>query len=117
MVARAVASFPVPDFDYPGDERYHRRQLASAVRSMRDGKINTGLDFDLDVQPAIQTIVEDNRIGITTRMILTPGNIHAAAELASGTIELDEDDITNGQFIIKHLRSTLTRSFRAVLLV
>jgi len=111
----AVVNFPVPDPDHP-DERYHRRQLAASVRGLMDGNTNAANDFDLDVAPAVATTVVDPRVGPSSRIILTPGNIHAANDLASGTIEIPPNLLKNGQFTISHVASPLVRSFRASIL-
>lgn len=110
----AVVNFPVPDPDHP-DERYHRRQLAASVRGLMDGNNNAANDFDLEPSPAVATTVVDPRVGPTSRIILTPGNNHAANDLASGTIEIPPNLIKNGQFTIQHVISPLTRSFRATI--
>ena len=110
----AVVSYPLPDFDHE-DERQHRRQLAEALRSVRDGKINSAIDFDLNTT-GITTTVLDPRVAATSRIVLTPGNDHGAAHLASGTIEIPPATIRIGQFTVQHTISALTRSYRAVIL-
>ena len=110
----AVVSYPTPDFDHP-DEKEHRRQLAQAIRSLRDGKVNTALDFDLSTT-AGTTTVQDIRVAATSRVVLTAGNDHGAAHLASGTVEVPPASIRPGQFTVAHTLSGLTRSYRAVIL-
>lgn len=114
MVTRAVITFPVPDFDF-ANERYHRRQLADVARSLRDGKINTALNVDLETTQST-TLIEDSRISTTSRIVLTASNPHAAADLASGTVEVPGDLLRSGEATIRHTISALTRSFRIVIL-
>lgn len=110
----AVVNYPVPDFDHP-DEKEHRRQLANAIRSLRDGKVNSANDFDLSTTAGTTTIL-DVRCAATSRIVLTAGNDHGAAHLASGTVEVPPLSIRPGQFTVSHTLSGLTRSYRAVIL-
>jgi hypothetical protein len=110
----AVAPYRMPDFDHP-DEKQHRRQLADATRGIMEGKTNNAHDFDLAVSAA-STIVIDERVANTSRIMLTPVNEHAANDFASGTVEILAANIEPGQFTVSHLPSTLTRSFRASIL-
>jgi len=110
----AVVNYPVPDFDHP-DEKQHRRQLAEAVRSLRGGKVNTAIDFDLSTTVGTTT-VQFPCVAATSRIVLTAGNDHGAADLASGTVEIPPATIRPGQFTVSHTLSGLTRSYRAVVL-
>lgn len=112
----APVNFPVPDFDHP-EEKEHRRQIAQATRNLMAGKTNAAQDFDLDATGSSSTTVQDTRVAATSRVILVPANNHAANDLASGTVEVPPAQITPGvSFVVTHVPSTLTRSFRASIL-
>ncbi len=108
-------NFPSPDPFKPNTEdgqAQHLRQLASVLRGVMDGKINSALDVTLEVSPATTTVISDARSRSTSRIVLHPTNNHAANEMAAGLIEIFPDDITSGSFTITHLPFSLARSFR-----
>ena len=109
-----TVSFPVVDIQSDDEER-HRRNLAEGVNSLRDGKINSAVDFELDTG-VVSTLVETPFCGSTSRVFLQPVDANAAADFASGTIFILEDVIVNGQFTISHTIFSGTRTFRCSML-
>lgn len=104
----------LPDTD-EGQDR-HLRQLSSTVRGIMDGKINAAQDFALAVAPAVQTVVPDERVAESSRVILTAADDAAAVHLASGTVRISAANITTGSFTIDHVSSPVARTFRASIL-
>ncbi len=115
----APVDFPTADpFKPKTDEGQdqHLRQIASVVRGLMDGRVNSANDFSLEVSPAVTTTITDERIRSTSRIILTPGDDAAAAHHDAGTVRVLTADITNGSMVIRHLPSTIARTFRATFL-
>ncbi len=110
-----VVSFPVADIQSADEER-HRRQLAEVVNSVRNGKLNSAIDFSLRTTPNETTTVSNPNIAATSRILLIGENAAAAADLASGSVRIDDASITNGNFTVQHTRFANARLFRAVIL-
>ena len=109
-----TVSFPVVDIQSDDEER-HRRNLAEVANSLRDGKINSAVDFELETAQGT-TLVETPFCGSTSRVLLQPVDNNAAADYASGTVVILEDVIVNGQFTISHTIFSGTRTFRCSML-
>ena len=67
-----VVSYPVVDIQSQDPER-HRRNMAEAINSLRQGKVNSSIDVTLDVSPAETTTFSHPFLGAVSRVILTPG--------------------------------------------
>lgn len=115
MPSEAVITFKVPSFDHP-DEKRGRREIVDSVRGIMDGKINTAIDIQLELAPAVQTVVEDPRVSQTSRIVLSGGNSAGQADLNSGTLRVVDDNIEPGRFTIQHVPFALERRLRAVIL-
>lgn len=106
----------VADVNYPKvdkqseDDKRLLRDLSLVVNSLRDGKVNSALSFDLAVAPAVTTTISDARISATSRVLLEPINDAAAADYAAGAVRVAST--TNGQFILEHVQFALPRTFR-----
>ena len=113
----APVNFPSVDPFFPDTKDgidLHLKQIAAAVRGILDGQINAAFDLELETGSAVQTVVVDDRIADTTRVILVPMDSVAATHLYAGTVRITEVD--PGSFTLDHLPSTLTRAYRASLL-
>lgn len=108
----AVISYRPAEIQSTDPDR-HRRHIAETANLVLDGKVNSAIDFELETTGTTTTVTND-KISISSRVILTPTDQLTASELASGGIYVDEDDIDNGQFVVTHTQSASTRVFRAV---
>jgi len=115
----APVNFPTPDPFLPATDQgqqIHLRQLANAVRGIMDGKINAAFDFDLQTGAAVQTVVIDERVRPTSRILLTPIDDVAYTHFHAGTVRVLEANINLGTFTVDHLPYPDARSFRASML-
>lgn len=78
------------DFDHP-EQRWHRRQMATAINGVMNGRINAVVDYDFDSGPLI-----DPRIYPESMISFVPLNAAAA-----GTSPfVDAASITDGQAVV-----------------
>lgn len=92
---------PVPEF--MSDDREHRRQIARAVNTLRQGKQNVTHDLTLTANAA-STVMTDARIGITSAIVPAMAiNADGAAALVAG---IWITDIKTGSCTVNHENSS-----------
>lgn len=86
--ARAYAEVPL----YFSEEVEHRRKLADAVNTLRNGKLNSTGGFTLAASVATTTL-SDRRIGPDSYINFMPTTANAAAEVGGGTMYVSSRSI------------------------
>lgn len=94
------------------DEKEHRRELATAINRVNQGKFNCALEITL-IANVTSTTISDARIGAYSVLVLMPVTADAAAEIGAGTIYIPENTMLTGSAVIQHANNSQTdRSFR-----
>ena len=88
----------VPPLENP-DEVIHRRQLASAIQGLMDGKSNNIGEVTLS-DGATSTVVSDRRVGPASVILLMPKTANAANLVR--TTDVYVSSRTNRQFTVTH---------------
>lgn len=103
---------PVPEY-LPNDDE-HRRQMARAINTLRQGKQNVTKDITLDAN-ATSTTFEDSRIGISSAV--TPAMALTADGAAALIAGIWVTDIKTGSCVIHHASSPqLDRTIRFLII-
>ncbi len=76
-----MTTFQVPPIEH-ADDKEHRRQLATAVLGLFDGKHNATGTFTLTANGTTSTLT-DPRIGGDTKVLLTPTTANAATAMTA----------------------------------
>jgi len=102
---------PVPEME--PDETEHRRKLARAVNSLRQGKFNGTLDVTLTANAA-STTVTDARISYYSVILPMPMTSNAAAALA--TTYIAQATLKTGSAVLTHTNNAQTdKTFRLLI--
>lgn len=80
----AQQSYPVVPTRWPNIDEWLFK-LATAINSLRDGKINSVGEITLTINSATSTLA-DRRIGPDSVILLMPTTANASAEFGNGTI-------------------------------
>lgn len=106
----SVSAFPLPPKDLD-DERKHRREIASSLFRISDGKTNNVLDVTLNANSATTTVV-DARIGANTAALCVPVTANAAV------IDMPwRSDALNGTLTLNHANNANTdKTFKLILI-
>ena len=100
----ATIGFPTAPLEW-ADEREHLRKLAEAINRLYDGKINATGTVTLTASQATTTL-SDRRIGLNTKVYLTPTTANASAEIGAGAIYQTFPNTTEGQAVINHANNS-----------
>lgn len=94
------------------NEVEHRRQLATKLNQVNQGKFNCTIEVTLKASSTTTTIT-DVRISPFSVILWMPVTAHAAAEIAAGGLYIPESTMLNGSAVIQHANNAQTdRSFR-----
>jgi len=97
-----------------GNETEHRRLIANATNSLRDGKVNSVGSVTL-TQSSATTVVTDARVGADSGIFFMPETANAAAEVGAGGMYVSS--VGKQTFTITHANNSQTdRDFRYVVL-
>ena len=87
------------------NEAEHRRELASGLQNILDGKINTVGTITLTAS-ATTTNITASQIGADTIAVLVPTTANASAEIGAGTIYQTYANAANGTIVINHANNS-----------
>ena len=98
------------------NEEEHRREIATAVQGILNGKINTVSTVTLTASAA-STTISATQIGADTAGVLIPTTANASAEIGAGTIYQTYPNATKERAVINHANNSQSdRTFFTVLL-
>ncbi len=111
----SAIGFPTAPLEW-ADEKEWLRKLAEVVDSLSDGKINATGTVTLTASQATTTL-SDRRIGLNTKVFLTPVTANASAEIGAGAIYQTLPNTTEGQAVLNHANNSQSdRTFGFALL-
>ena len=91
-------------------------KLALSHNRILRGECNTGGTFTLTANAATSTLT-DNRISLTSTVVLVPTTANASAEIGAGTIYQSETGRVNGTAVFTHANNAQAdRTFRIVII-
>ncbi len=99
-------SFPIAPLEWD-DKKEWLRKNAEAINRLYDGKTNATGTVTLTASQATTTLV-DKRIGLNTKVYLTPTTANASAEIGAGAIYQTLPNTTEGQAVINHANNGQT---------
>jgi len=94
--------------------RQHTREIASSVRVIMQGGLNTVLDVELS--SGLSTVVEDDRLTVDGVGLLEPVTLSAAADLYAGDVVILAGDRLPRKWTITHAAGLPGRVFRLLVL-
>ena len=100
----ATIGFPTAPLEWD-DKKEWLRKLAEASNLLSDGKINATGTVTLTASQATTTLT-DRRIGLNTKVFLTPTTANASAEIGAGAIYQTFPNTTEGQAVINHANNS-----------
>lgn len=87
------------------------RQVAAVVNRSLTGKLNALGEVTL-TSSAGSTTLSDPRLTVNSFIAWDPVTSAAAAELAAGTLYVEEANRRNGEFTLTHASNGLTRTYK-----
>ena len=110
-----IQAYPIVPFDEIGEGREHRRKLALVVNNAMRGKLNCGIEIEIEADATL-TVIEDDRIHPDCILLFDPLNLAADTALRSGPFFVDEADRGQETATITHADDVGGARFRVVIL-